>query len=288
MASKISKTQIEEEIKALDIKEGDTLFLAADLLKVGYFSTDKYATFKDWVDILLRIVGDSGTLVVPSYTESFPFFSKNSKILFNENTATTSGSLSQAFQMYPGVLRSKHPTNSCFAIGKHAKFILEGHDEKSTSYLPYKKVIELKGKNLMLGTIEDASLAPMAMHFAQESLGLTKKHCLAGVLQSFYYDACGNLKIFTRRDVGGCSSGGNKAIGAHIVERAVIFGKVGRALSANIDCQKSFKIFERLLVKNPKAVKCDNIYGCSSCYGSPIHRHPLFWIRKIATKVYKL
>jgi aminoglycoside 3-N-acetyltransferase len=288
MTTKKTKNDIESEVRALGVQEGDVLFLAADLLRVGYFSIDRDTTLKDWLDILLKIVGDSGTLVIPAYSESFPFFSKKSKIIFSKEAPTTSGSLSQAFQMYPGVLRSKHPTNSCFAIGRNAKYIIDGHDDSSTSYLPYQKVIELGGKNLMIGTIEDVNLAPMAMHCAQESLGLTKQNWLAGILQSYYYDEFGSLRLFTRKDVGGCSGGGNKAIGIHINKKAITIGKVGRALSANIDCKKSFEIYKGLLKINPKSVKCDNIYYCACCYGSPVYRHPFFWIRKVIFKINNL
>ena len=42
------------------------------------------------------------------------------------------------------------------------------------SYTPFKRIIELGGKNLMLGTINDDN-APMVMHYCQEQLGITKK-----------------------------------------------------------------------------------------------------------------
>jgi aminoglycoside 3-N-acetyltransferase len=277
---KISLEQIEAEIKSLGVRSGDTVFLASDLLKVGYFSINREATLKNWVDLLIKVVGDDGTLVVPAYTSSFTIFNRKSNIIFSKQSATTSGSLSQAFQMHPGVVRSTHPTNSCFAIGKYAKFVLDGHDENASSYLPYQKVIQLKGKNLMLGAIEDDKLAPMAMHCAQEALGLTKKHWLAKMLQAYYYDEHGVIRLFTRNDVGGCTSGGHKALGFHVIEKAIKFGKVGRALSALIDCEKSFTIFKRILTESPELLKCDKRKSCASCYGSPIYKHPIFWIRK--------
>jgi aminoglycoside 3-N-acetyltransferase len=282
---KIPRDQIISEIKALGIKEGDILFLSANLLKVGYFSIDRQTTLYDWVKMLIEIVGENGTLVIPAYTNSFSIFNKRSDVIFSNDAVTTSGSLSYAFQMYPGVLRSKHPTNSCFAIGRYAKFILDGHDENSSSYLPYLKVVLLKGKNLLLGTVDDESLSPMGMHCAQESLGLTKKHWLAGILQTYYYDDSDNIKLFTRKDVGGCAAGGHKTLGYHIFQKAIVFGRVGRSLSACIDCEKSFKIFKETLSKNPFSIKCDNKKKCACCYGSPVYRHPIFWVRKLLNKL---
>jgi aminoglycoside 3-N-acetyltransferase len=278
---KISLQQIKSEVASLGVKEGDTIFISADLLKIGYFSINKEVTFKNLLGILIEIVGSDGTLVIPAYTNSFNFFSKKTDVVFSKNTPTTSGSLSQAFQMCPLVVRSTHPTNSCFAIGKYATYILDGHDENSSSYLPYQRVVSLKGKNLMLGTLEDPKLAPMAMHCAQEVLGLTKKHWLAKIPQSYYYDAHGRLKLFTRNDVGGCTGGGYKLLGAHVINKAISFGKVGRSLSALIDCEKSLAIFKKALIENPESIKCDEKKTCACCYGSPIYRHPVFWIRRI-------
>ena len=74
-------------------------------------------------------------------------FKKQKDIVFSSNSRSTSGALSLAFQNYPGVQRSRHPTNSCFAIGPNAKHILAKHDTNSSTYFPYHRVIELGGKN---------------------------------------------------------------------------------------------------------------------------------------------
>lgn len=284
---KISIEQIESDILALGVKRGDTIFISADLMRVGYFSVNREATCKNLIDLLIEIVGVDGTLVIPAYTHSFPFFNKKSDVIFSKDSPTTSGALSQAFQIYPDVLRSRHPTNSCFAIGKNASYILGDHDENSSSYLPYQRVVSLKGKNLMLGTVEDPKLAPMAMHCAQEVVGLTKKHWLAKVPQSYYYDKYGDIRLFTRNDVGGCTGGGYKTLGSHIVNKAITFHKVGRSLSALIDCEKSLEIFKKILIERPDVVKCDDVKSCPCCYGSPIHRHPLFWGKKVYSHVLK-
>lgn len=277
---RIKKETIVNNLIGLGLKKRDTLFIAADLLRVGYFSGGRDKTMNDWIDILLSIVGAEGTLVIPAYTQSFFRFFKNRNIVFSVDCTSTSGALSAAFQKYPGVARSKHPTNSCFAIGKNAEYILDGHDEHASSYLPYRKVVDCNGKNLMIGAFSDDRLSPMAMHCAQETLGLTKKHYLAGKLQSYFVTSSGDLGLFTRLDAGGCTAGGYKTYGHHILSDAISFGFVGNGMSALIDCKKSLEIFLDILTNNPDLVKCDN-KRCASCYGSPILWHPLFWLKKI-------
>lgn len=283
---KNKKEDLLAQIRNIGVLPGDIVFLAADLLRVGYFNQNREQTLKDWVDILTNAVGPKGTLIVPAYTTSFQRFRKDKKIVFDEGVPTTSGALSVAFQSYPGVLRSKHPTNSCFAIGPHANHILQGHDESASSYLPYLKVIEMGGKNLMIGAFSDTRLAPMAMHAAQETVGITERHWAAGLIQSYYKKHDGSIALFTRRDVGGCTAGGYKTIGHHIVNDAINFGVIGNALSAYIDCGKSHRIFVELFNNNPLLIKCDD-NKCLTCYGSPIHKHPFFWLKLFLRRALK-
>jgi len=283
---KISSESLVAEIKSLGIVRGDTLFIAADLLRVGYFIENKTQTYKRWMDILLETVGEDGTLVIPAYTKSFFRFGKDRSYIFTKDSIPESGALSAAFYSHPKVKRSTHPTNSCFAIGKNADYILEGHDENSSSYLPYLKVIDLKGKNLMIGAFADNRLAPMAMHCAQEFLGVNRKKWSVGLMQSNYLDQDGVIKRFTRWDTGGCTGAGYKALGHHVIQDAVRFGIVGKSIAACINCEKSMKIFTEILQKNPNFLRCDNKY-CPDCFGSPIYLHPFFWISKIKNKIIK-
>jgi aminoglycoside 3-N-acetyltransferase len=286
MKKKLTKAEIVLQLKNIGVKSGDVIFLAADLLRVGYFNKNREQTLVDWVDALKESVGNDGTLVIPAYTKTFFIWKKDAGIFFNEFSPTTSGSLSAAFQNYPSVKRSKHPTNSCFAIGNSAEYILDGHDEMATSYLPYSRIIELGGKNLMIGAFSDVRLAPMAMHFAQEYIGFSKRHWAAGLLQTYFIDQQGAIRLFTRHDVGGCTAGGYKVIGHHLIANAINFGKVGGASAALIDCSKSMEIFVNVLKNNPGLVRCDNQL-CPDCYGSPIKLHLMFWFRFICIRLAK-
>lgn len=285
MIKKITKLELVSEIKSLGVETGDVVFLAADLMRVGYFNVNRQRTLSDWVEILMESVGPEGTLIIPSYTESFFIWKKNKNIVFDEFCQTTSGSLSVAFQNYPGVKRSKHPTNSCFAIGRYADYILDGHDESASSYYPYSKIINMGGKNLMIGTFYDTRLSPMAIHSAQEAIGLLKKNWASGLLQSYFVDLHQVTRLFTRFDIGGCTAGGYKTIGHHLIAGAINFGKVGKSNAALIDCSKSFDIFLNILKNEPKFLRCCNKY-CPDCYGSPVSMHPIFWCKFLLRRIY--
>ena len=147
-------------------------------MRVGYFNSNRSKTLSDWIDILVDCVGDTGTIIIPSYTDSFLRFKENKKVIFTENSISLSGSLSQALLdnklRFKNFIRSNHPTNSLIGIGEKSKEILEDHNETTSAYLPYHKLVKLNAKNLMLGSYDDPNLSPMAIHAAQESLGFTR------------------------------------------------------------------------------------------------------------------
>ena len=82
MIKKITKLELVSEIKSLGVETGDVVFLAADLMRVGYFNVNRQRTLSDWVEILIESVGPEGTLIIPSYTESFFYLEEKQKHSF--------------------------------------------------------------------------------------------------------------------------------------------------------------------------------------------------------------
>jgi aminoglycoside 3-N-acetyltransferase len=263
---KISKESIIKDIINLGIRHGDIIFVTADLLRVGFFEKTREETLRVWVEILLEVVGPQGTIIVASYTNTFVRFKKNRNMIFSRNTLPYSGSLSVAFFNDRRSVRSRHPTNSCIGIGLHAHEILDGHDHNSLSYSVIGKIIEMGGKNLMMGTL-DKKNAPMVFHYAQECLGYTLHNPFNGLLQTYYIDDKGEMQLFTRHDCGGCSGGAYNLYGSLIVNDAIKFGCIGKAKSALIDGKKSFNIITDVIKKNRRITLCDDM-NCISCYGN--------------------
>lgn len=270
MKKKLSKKSLVLELRGLGIDDGDILFLSADLMRVGYFNKNSENTLRDWVGILLEVVGNEGTLIIPSNTNTFSRFNKNKDIVFTSDTPPNCGSLSMAFFRYAECLRSAHPTNSCLGIGPKARYILDGHDELSLSYSIYGRIIELGGKNLMLGTVEDRKNSPMPFHYCQELLGHTRKHPLVNLQQTYFIDSLKNRKLYTRKDVGGCTAGAINTFGEHIAKKAIKFGTVGKSLSAIVDTARSKELLMDIFKERPYLIKCSN-KKCLSCYGRYIY-----------------
>ena len=264
--SKISKYQILEQLKNLGINNGDTIFVAADLMRVGYFNSSIDQTLLDWVEIFDELLGDKGTIVVPTYSPSYIRLIKKYDFIFTKESASNSGSLAKAYLNFaPGALRGDHPTNSCTSKGFYAEDISKVDGPSFKKYSPYAKVIELGGKNLMLGIVDQRN-CPFTYHHVQENLGHTRTHPYSGMLETSYINELGVKTRFIVNEVGGCTAGVHKTWGYHLDKGAVKFGQVGKSLSALVDSKKSVEIITKVMTENPHFIKCDD-RTCTSCYG---------------------
>ena len=87
---RIQKENINAGLRNLGLGDGDVVFVSSDLMKVGYFNKDRETTMRDWVEILLDVVGVTGTLVVPSYSPAHVRFIEKSDFVFTEDSASDS------------------------------------------------------------------------------------------------------------------------------------------------------------------------------------------------------
>lgn len=262
----ISKNEIINDLRTLGIKNGDILFISADLFNTGYFNLNKTNTLTDWIEIFKEAVGEDGCFVVGAYTKTFFRFNKSKDVIFHRYAKTSVGAFSSALIKHQDSVRSTHPTHSCIGVGKNIEKYLFNHTVKSTSYQVLNNIMEAKGKYLLLGTL-DKKNSPQAMHLAQENLGYTKYSPYKWLFQTYYLDESNKKKIFTKTDFGGCSSGGYKLFGPLIVNEAIKFGDVGQAKSAVMEAVKSYEVINEILKNNKRFILCDNP-KCTQCYGN--------------------
>ena len=137
-------------MRNLGLGDGDVVFVSSDLMKVGYFNKDRETTMRDWVEILLDVVGVTGTVVVPSYSPAHLWFVHKSDFVYTEDSASDSGSLATAFLSLKGSVRGAHPTGSCVAIGPLAKPLLASTALKTRFINPTVGLLTIMAE-LMLG-----------------------------------------------------------------------------------------------------------------------------------------
>jgi len=148
----VDKDQIKADLRKIGLHKGCVALVHSSLSSVGYVRGGADAV----IDALLEIVGEKGTVVVPT----FPFrgfmadYVQNSPAFDVDKTPSKMGAVTERFRQRPGSIRSAHPTHSVAAIGAHAPFLIEGHEDSLYPFdeaSPFWKLIKIKGYVLLLG-----------------------------------------------------------------------------------------------------------------------------------------
>jgi aminoglycoside N3'-acetyltransferase len=267
----------------LGIKKGDTILIRADLGAIGKINTKKR---EDYINFILELVGEEGTIVGLSFVDGF-FIKKNKNIIFDGTNKSYTGAFANTLLVHPKAIRSNHPTNSYVAIGKNAEFILENHDENSGAYEPIRKIIQLKGKMILIGCVE-SSPGFTTTHLAEIDLGLHKK-IIMPTLNGIYYKKNNEIKLFKRKDLGSCSSTFYRFYGYYVKNELLKQGYVGNAYSILIDAEKAFALDLEILRTNPKITLCENP-NCMLCRArrfDNLKDIPMFFIKNIIPNITK-
>ncbi|MDH7568663.1 MAG: AAC(3) family N-acetyltransferase, partial [Armatimonadota bacterium] len=117
--------QMVHDLRALGLKEGDTVLVHSAMSRVGNVQGGADAV----VDAFLQVLGADGTLAVPT----FPFrgsmlaYVKSDPYFVVEETPSLMGAITEATRIRPGALRSLEPTHPVSALGPLASFLVEDH-----------------------------------------------------------------------------------------------------------------------------------------------------------------
>ena len=136
-----------ESLKSAGIRQGCVLLV--------HSSWDRFYNFKgtsiDVIDVLERLVGPDGTLLMPAHTH----FGDNAPFIFDARKSPAhTGIICELFRRRSGVVRSLHPTHSVCSKGPLAVSLTRDHHKESLScgpLSPYAKLIAYGGEILGLG-----------------------------------------------------------------------------------------------------------------------------------------
>ena len=264
---RLDKSSILQDLRALGISVDDNVFLTIDIGKVGFWNGSRTETLQAWVDILKELVGDRGSIVLAAYTSGVSMLNMSKTLpVFNRYSKPNSGALPAFIVKDSRAHRSYHPTNSVVGYGNALKEIFLNHNHKSGSYSVMGELARLpKSKHLMIGTLDKRN-SPQSMHYAQEVLGITRKHPLSGLYGIAFIHESGIQRMFRRMDVGGCSSGGYKLFAELVLKNNLKLGVVGETHAAVMNAQISNDIAYNILKKNPASFICDDV-KCFECRG---------------------
>ena len=144
---KLTYGKLIEILKALGIQEGDTICVHSDLLPFGKYKVPKGQYEQAYVDALLEVIGDEGTLIMPTFSYSF---CKN-EVYNVKDTKSTVGSLTEYFRKLPTVTRTLDPIFSFAVCGKNKEKYLDIGEECFSRDSMYGKLVDDKAKMVFLG-----------------------------------------------------------------------------------------------------------------------------------------
>ena len=281
-SKKYKANDLEEDFKEIGVKEGDTILVRASLGAVGRMES-KANTF---IDALLSAVGSEGTIVSLAFTNSYFIRKANPEDAFNRNKKSYAGALPNAMLDYDNAFRSKHPTCSYVAIGKNAELITSGHDENSPAYEPVRKIIELNGKCLLVGCV-DNSPGFTTTHLAEQDLGMLKLNIFPTLNTVYFKNDKDELVLFKRKDPGLCSNSFFKFYAHYVRNEILRTGYIGNAYSIIASAKEAYNIDVSVLSHDKKFNICGSkdCFVCNAGRWDRVHRAPAYILKRIIRKL---
>lgn len=136
------------DLERIGVKKGDSLAVPASFKNIGPVEDGP----DGFIDALLEAVGSDGTVMMNSYTRTFPIYAISQEYIFDHKTSECyTGILPETLRKRKTAIRSKHPVTSVVAIGKNADYLTADHFARSDLYSPYSKLAEINGKFLAIG-----------------------------------------------------------------------------------------------------------------------------------------
>jgi len=246
----MTRQELAEEIRALGLASGDVVILHSSLGSIG----DVDGGAGTVVDGFLDVLGEEGTLVVPTFGAWWD------EVYDPRTTPAALGAVTEAVVANPKAVRSLHPMASVAAIGDRAAEIVRDHEKAATAHAegtPYTRIAELGGYVVLLGVDQDRNTT---LHTAEALCRLP----YLSTRSKKYLDTDGNEHEGTwdyfpgpHRDFIGMDK--------PLRERGVVkLGKVGRAVVRIMRSRDLIDAAVEMIEADPAACLCDNP-SCDDC-----------------------
>ena len=147
----ITKQNIVTALHKVGVKGGQVIYLQSDLRTPGFIKGAKSQQdfCQIYLDAILDVIGENGTLVVPTYTTQVARYDID---FVWEETPSVLGLFSEFVRTRPNSLRSIHPIHSLTALGAKQNFICKDNGLNDFSWeSPFHRLLMSKAKILSIG-----------------------------------------------------------------------------------------------------------------------------------------
>ncbi len=250
----ITKDSLINDLREIGIREGDHLGVSLSFKSIGWVKGGPDA----FIDSLLEVVGPNGTIMMNTYTISYPLSTINPNYIFDYRvTPARTGLVPNTLLRRKGSIRSHHPSHSVVAIGKNAVFLTKGHNQNSRPYSPYSRLSEFNGKCLFIGLGKNLVAV---RHEAMDNAGLNIVPQFDGVR---YRDDEGNFKIFIF-SYSRCIKRLPELVPFLTNLRIIRTGTIGKAPTIIAQTKDLIETMTKIVRNDPTLVLCEDIW-CLWC-----------------------
>ncbi|MBK8903618.1 MAG: AAC(3) family N-acetyltransferase [Anaerolineaceae bacterium] len=164
----VTKNDIIAGLTTLGVASGNKVLVHSSLSSFGHVEGGADTV----IDAILDVIGEDGTMLVPTLTGHEGLSADNPPIFDPTHTPCWTGTIPESFRKRPCAVRSCHPTHSVAAIGSDASHLTEGHQFSITpcdALSPYGKLAKLKDSFILLvGVTHESSTM---FHHIEEIIG---------------------------------------------------------------------------------------------------------------------
>jgi aminoglycoside 3-N-acetyltransferase len=165
----VDKDGLKTGLRQIGLKPGSSVLVHSALSQFGHVEGGADAV----IDAMLDVVGERGTVLVPTLTGSETLSPQNPPKFDLANTPCWTGLIPETFRKRPEAIRSLHPTHSVAAIGANSIILTKDHHRSVTPcdlFSPYGKLAQQKQAFiLLLGVDHDANTT---LHYVEELVGV--------------------------------------------------------------------------------------------------------------------
>ncbi|MDA1129816.1 MAG: AAC(3) family N-acetyltransferase [Chloroflexi bacterium] len=146
----ISFSEIVRALKEAGLKPGDIVNVHCRLFTIGrILDTPAYEIPENYLHAFREVIGDQGTIVVPTGTTSFGRFGTPFVL---EESPSEFGVFSEHIRKSPGAVRSLHPIQSLTALGQDAQELANDHPRWNVGHdTIWDRMLQKGGKVVTLG-----------------------------------------------------------------------------------------------------------------------------------------
>jgi len=137
-----------DSLQQMGIRRGQTLLIHSDMAAFGKPIRDKKRLMNSIIEMFKDLVGETGTIVMPTFTYSF---CKGQEYDVNESRSTV-GALTEFFRKTEGVVRTIHPLFSVAIWGGNKEFLKNvSHDSFGIDSI-FDKIKKINSKMVAFGS----------------------------------------------------------------------------------------------------------------------------------------